>query len=85
MKWADMIQAAMGWLELPHWLIIAGAVLVVSGLIGLVIGRSHPAKVQDEPATKPSPEPRPQLSAPPGFLDSRQRKDRREIEDLGPQ
>ncbi len=45
-----MIKTAMGWLQLPHWLIIAGAVLVAVGLIGLMISRRCRAKVQDEPA-----------------------------------
>ncbi|WP_338827640.1 hypothetical protein [Bradyrhizobium sp. 27S5] len=56
-----MIKTATGWLQLPHWLILAGAVLVVVGLIGLVISRRHQAKGQDEPATEPSLEPSPQL------------------------
>lgn len=55
-----MIKTAMGWLELPHWLIIAGAVLVLLGLIGLVISRRHRTEIQDEPATEPSPDPPPQ-------------------------
>lgn len=73
-----MIKTAMGWLELPHWLIIAGAVLVVVGLIGLVISRRRrrPADIQDEPAT-PSPEPRPQPSPLPDLLGSRPREGRR--------
>jgi hypothetical protein len=73
----QMIKTAMGWLELPHWLIIAGATLVVVGLIGLVIGRRHRAKVQDNPATEPSPEPPPQLPPLPDLLDSRPRTSRR--------
>jgi ABC-type enterochelin transport system permease subunit len=31
----------MEWLQLPHWLMIAGTLLVIAGLIGLVISRRH--------------------------------------------
>ena len=48
-------------MEYPHWLIVAGALLVIAGLIGLVIQRRQLAKVQDDPARDLSPEPRPQL------------------------
>ncbi len=30
-----MIKTAMGWLELPHWLIIAGAALMVAACLAL--------------------------------------------------
>ena len=68
-----MIKVAIGWPELPHWLIIAGVALVVVGLIGLVISRRHRAHIRDEPAT----EPRPELSALPDLLGSRPRDSRR--------
>ncbi len=68
-----MIKTAMGWLELPHWLIIAGATLVVVGLIGLVVSRKRRAKVPDEPAS----EPRPKLSPLPDLPGSRPRESRR--------
>ncbi|SIO55887.1 hypothetical protein SAMN05443247_08148 [Bradyrhizobium erythrophlei] len=67
----------MDWLALPHWLIIAGALLVIAGLIGLVIRRKQPAEVQDDPDGKPRPEPRSQLPPLPDLLDSRPRKNRR--------
>jgi len=67
----------MEWLQLPHWLMIAGALLVIAGLIGLVISRRQQAKVQDDPANEPSPEPRPQPPPLPDLLDSRPRKSRR--------
>lgn len=51
----------MNRLALPHWLIIAGALLVLAGLVGLVIRRKQPAEVQDDPAGTPRPEPRSQL------------------------
>jgi hypothetical protein len=69
----------MEWLQLPHWLMIAGALLVIAGLIGLVISRRQQAKVQDDPANEPSPEPRPQLPPLPDLLDSRPRKSRRNV------
>lgn len=54
-------------LQVSHWLIIAGAVLLFVGLVG-VITRRHRAKVQSEPA--PIPEPRPQLAPLPELLTS---------------
>ncbi|WP_143046712.1 hypothetical protein [Bradyrhizobium erythrophlei] len=72
-----MIKTAMGWLELPHWLIIAGAVLVAIGLLGLVVSRRQRAEAQDEPAAEPNPEPdHPKLPPLPDLLDSRPRKRR---------
>jgi hypothetical protein len=69
----DIVKTAMEWLQLPQWLMIAGTLLVIAGLIGLVISRRQQAKVQDDPAT----EPRPQLPPLPDLLDSRPRKSRR--------
>jgi hypothetical protein len=66
----------MGQLEFPHWLMMAGTLLVIAGLIGLVISRSPPAKVQDDPVADLGPEQRPQLPPLPDFLDSLPRKDR---------
>jgi hypothetical protein len=63
-------------MEYPHWLMIAGTLLVITGLIGLVMSRRQ-AKVQDDPVTEQSPEPRPQMSPLPDLLDSRSRKSRR--------
>jgi hypothetical protein len=67
----------MEW-QLPHWLILAGTLLVIAGLIGSVISRKQLAKVQDDP-TEQSSEPRPQLSPLPDLLDSRPRENRRSI------
>jgi hypothetical protein len=36
----------MEW-QLPHWLILAGTLLVIAGLIGLLMKRGQQAKVQD--------------------------------------
>jgi hypothetical protein len=69
----------MEWLQLPHWLMIAGTLLVIAGLIGLVMSRMQQAKVQDDPATEQSPEPRPRLSPLPDLLDSRPRENRRSM------
>ena len=70
----DIVKTAMEWLQLPHWLMIAGTLLVIAGLIGLVVSRrQQQAKVQDDPAT----EQRPQLPPLPDLLDSRPRKSRR--------
>jgi hypothetical protein len=64
----------MEW-ELPHWLILAGTLLVIAGLIGLLMKRRQQAKVQDDP-TEQSSEPRAQLPPLPDLLDSRPRRDR---------
>jgi hypothetical protein len=74
----DIVKTAMEWLQLPHWLMIAGTLLVIAGLIGLVVSRrQQQAKVQDNPVTEQSPEQRPQLPPLPDLLDSRPRKSRR--------
>jgi hypothetical protein len=62
----------MEW-QLPYWLILAGTLLVIAGLIGLLIKRGQHAKVQDDPTTRP----RPQLPPLPDLLDSRPRNNRR--------
>jgi hypothetical protein len=67
----------MEWLQLPHWLMIAGTLLVIAGLIGLVMSRRKQPKAQHDPATEQRPEPRPQLPPLPDLLDSRPRKSRR--------
>jgi hypothetical protein len=67
-------------LQLPHWLTIAGTLLVIAGLIGFVSCPKQLAKIQVEPATDPSgPEPRAQLPPLPDLLDSRPRKNRRSM------
>ena len=64
-------------MEYPHWLMIAGTLLVIAGLIGLVMSRRQQAKVQDDPVTEQNPDPRPRLPPLPDLLDSRPRKSRR--------
>jgi len=55
-------RALLDSLELPHWLILAGTLLVIIGVIGLVIGRKTLGKVDDVPADEASSEARPHLS-----------------------
>ena len=72
-----MSRALLDSLELPHWLILAGTLLVIIGAIGLVIGRKKLGKVDDVPADEASSEARPQLPPLPG---SRPRRERRQAE-----
>ena len=65
-------------LELPHWLILAGILLVIFGFTGLVIDRKKLGKVDDVPANEPSSEARAQLPPVPDLLDSRPRRKRRQ-------
>lgn len=66
-------------MEYPHWLIIAGTLLVIAGLIGLLIRSKQLAEVQDDPTRELSPVPRPQLPPLPDLLDSRPRRNRRSM------
>ena len=67
-------------LELSHWLILAGILLLIAGVIGLVIDRKRLQKVDDVPADEASSEARPQLPPLPDLLDSRPRRERRQAE-----
>lgn len=51
-------------LQLPHWLMIAGALLVVVGCIGLLIRRKHLAETSR--TKEPRPPARAQTGAPVG-------------------
>ena len=33
-------EIVMSWIELPHWLMIAGALLVLAGVVGLALSRN---------------------------------------------
>ena len=57
-------------IELPHWLMIGGTILIAMGFLGLALTRSK------EVATNPksSPEPRPKMPPLPRLLDSSSRK-----------
>jgi hypothetical protein len=40
-------------LGLPHWLMLAGAFLVIAGCLGFAIGRKKGAEIDDEPVNEP--------------------------------
>jgi hypothetical protein len=63
---------------LPHWLILAGILLVIAGFTGLVIDRKKLGKVEEGPANNGTSEMRPQLPPLPELLDSRPRRERRQ-------
>jgi hypothetical protein len=44
-------------LELPHLLMLAGALLVIAGCIGLAVSRKKAAEIDDGPVNEASPEP----------------------------
>ena len=67
-------------LELPHWLILAGILLLIAGVTGLVVDRKKRGEVDDAPADEASSETRPQLPPVPDLLDSRPRRKRRRAE-----
>jgi hypothetical protein len=52
----DLVQS----LGFPHWLMLAGALLVIAGCLGLAISRKKAAEIDDEPVNEASPEPPPQ-------------------------
>jgi hypothetical protein len=39
-------------LGLPHWLMLAGALLVIAGCLGLAISRKKAAEIDDEPVNE---------------------------------
>jgi hypothetical protein len=57
-------------IELPHWLMIGGAILIAMGFLGLAFTRNK------EVATNPEspPEPRPKMAPLPRLLDSSSHK-----------
>jgi hypothetical protein len=42
-------------LGLPHLLMLAGALLVIVGCLGLAVSRKKAAEINDEPVNEPSP------------------------------
>ena len=65
-------------IELPHWLILAGILLVIAGFTGLVIDRKKLQKIDDAQVNGTSSEARPQLPPLPELLDSRPKRERRQ-------
>jgi len=59
-------------MELPHWLMIAGAILVAVGFLGLAFARNKEAAMNPHP--EPS-APRPKMPPLPRLLDSSSHKD----------
>jgi hypothetical protein len=59
----------MASLELPHWLMIAGALLVVAGFIGILVSGKKADDV-DPPPTEPTDTPRQQVPPLPRLPDS---------------
>ena len=47
-------------LGLPHLLMLAGALLVIAGCIGLAVSRKKAAEIDDEPINESSPKSPPQ-------------------------
>ena len=65
----------MASLELPHWLMIAGALLVVAGSIGFAISRNKAVEIDADPLPgEPTAGPRQQMPPLPTLLDSRPKK-----------
>ena len=60
----------MASLELPHWLIIAGALLVVAGFIGVLVSGKKPEEVEPPP-DEPTDAPHQQMPPLPSLLESR--------------
>jgi len=56
-------------IELPHWLMVGGAILIAMGFLGLAFTRNK------EVATDPNSEPRPKMPPLPRLLDSSSHKD----------
>lgn len=57
-------------LELPHWLMIAGALLVIIGTIGALVSRKKPDEAEATP-NEPTQISRAQMPPLPKLLDSR--------------
>lgn len=60
-------------LELPHWLMLAGTLLVIAGCIGLAFRRTKAAETDSDPTSAPDSEARPKMP----LLDSRGKGTRR--------
>jgi hypothetical protein len=71
MIYVDRMHAAAS-LGLPHWLMIAGALLVMAGFIGLALSRNQ-AVAEPPPPDEPTAEPRPQMPPLPTLRRTRDR------------
>jgi hypothetical protein len=60
-------------IELPHWLMIAGAVLIAVGLLGLAFIRNREAEIPEPPSSHTRMPPLPKL------LDSSSRKNNQDL------
>jgi hypothetical protein len=72
-----MGRALLDSLELPHWLILAGILLLIAGVTALVIDRKRLQKVD---ALNENSEARAQLPPVPDLLDRRPRRERQQAE-----
>jgi len=61
-------------LQLPHWLMIAGTLLVVAGFIGVLVSGKKVDEVDSSPG-EPTDPLRQQMPPLPSFLDSRPKND----------
>jgi hypothetical protein len=66
------MMAALSAMEYPHWLMIAGAILIAIGFLGLVFTRNKQAATN--PDSEP-PLPPPQMPPLPSLLDSSRQRD----------
>jgi hypothetical protein len=72
---AYVSETVMARMELPHWLILAGALLVMGGFLGLAFTRNR--EVEDNPGApshEPASRPRQQMPPLPSLLDSDPKK-----------
>jgi hypothetical protein len=69
--WARLMIASLG---LPHWLMIAGTLLVVAGFVGALVSGKK-AKEVEPPSDEPTDASRQQMPPLPSLLDSRPKTD----------
>ena len=69
----DIRAVGLAMLELPYWLMIAGALLVIAGLIGVLVNGQKVGEV-DPPTDKSTDAPHQRMTPLPSLLDSRPSK-----------